>query len=204
MTDTTEQIYDQVHQQVARLHAYWKILDQLYATAQRRQLLDNMAPAFFGIVEESLTESVFMILSRLTDPAETRRGRNTDQNLSLARLVESVQDADSEFNQAIDTTLRGIQQHCRVFRDWRNRVIAHADQPTAFQIRPLPTILQEEVEQALLLIRRLMHQIEHHRQKGDVRYEDVILHGDGDTIVFFLQQAEEYDNEQRDRVLRGE
>lgn len=204
MTDTTEQIYKQVSQQVARLHAYWKIFGQLYASAQQRQLLDKMAPDFFGIVEESLTESVFMTLSRLTDPAETRRGRNTDQNLSLARLVETIQDADNEFNQAVNTSLRDIQHHCRVFRDWRNRVIAHTDQPTAFQIRPLPTILQAEADQALRLIRRLMHQIEHHRQKGDVQYEDVILRGDGDTILFFLQQIEEHDNEQRDRALRGE
>ena len=201
MTDMTEQIYENVYQQVVRLHAHWRILHQLFSTEERRRFLDEKASAFFGIIQEALTESVLMALMRLTDPAETRRGR--DQNLSLARLVESVRGSDDEFSRSIDETLQEIQYHCGAFREWRNRVIAHTDQPTVFRVRPLPAILQEEIERAMQSIRGLMHRIEYHLQKGDVRYEEVISKGDGDDIVFFLQQAEEYENYQRDRDLAG-
>ena len=199
MTESVEETYEYVSQQVTQLHAHWKILRQLYANDEQRKLLDSKAPAFFGIIQDVLIESILLALSRLTDPAEMRSGRY--QNLTLERLVTAVQGSDDEFNQSVTNALQSVQTHCQPYRTWRHRVFAHTDQPTALRTQSLPPLVQEEIEQALHSVRFLMQRIEYNLGKGDVRYEDVILKGDGNDIIFFLQQAEEFDNLQRSRDL---
>jgi len=183
-------LYGTLEREVQWLHAKWKIFYQLFVVSEERvKFLGNKAPGFFGIIQEVLRDDIFMALSRLTDPPRT----GNKENLSLERFVEQLKESEeSDFYRGVSKQLNRIQSHCKPFRDWRNRKIAHRDLPTALEYHPdpLPGINREMIEDALRMIAGLLNRVLKHFEDAETAYEPVFLRGDGNTIVHYLRQAE--------------
>jgi hypothetical protein len=201
MPEGLAKIYEGIHQEASWLHAKWKIFRQLFGASEEQiDLLNRTAPGFFVIIEDVLLDEIVLSFGRLTDPLTTGQGPRTRENLSLARLVESLKVTEPlEFCESIGASVSALHEHCKVFRDWRNRRIAHTDLPTALKYHPdpLPGISRKMIEDALQMISRLLNRVLGHFENVETGYDDVTIRGDGETIIFYLQQAEEYDLKSR-------
>jgi len=186
------QVYDSLWQEVANLHSRWKIFSQLFAVSEERvDLLREMAPSFFGVLHDTFRDDILMALSRITDPSRTGK----KENLSLVLLVERI-DASKypEIRKEADILVAAILTHCAPFRDLRNRNLAHKDLPSVlrYHTNPLPGISRDMIEHALRTIRSLMNSIQRYFDQAETAYEHIIQRGDGEDIVFYLEQAKEY------------
>lgn len=191
MPEDLVDLYETLKQEAIWLHAEWKILCQLFTVSKERvKFLDSKARSFFKVIQRVLRDDVFMSLSRLTDPPQTGKRKN----LSLARLGKQLKESgESDFYKSVSESIDRIQDHCEPFRKWRNRVIAHKDLLTALKYHPepLPGISRKMVEDALRMIREFLNHIQVHFEDSETLYEHVVLEGDGEAIVTYLQQADE-------------
>lgn len=118
--------YSELWQEVARLHSKWDEFVVLFGEkASRIDLMNAAAPKLFRIVQDTLWEAVLLHIARLTDPAETGRGKGARQNLTVQRLPLLV--ADCQTRKDLDYTIKELLKACEFARDWRNRHIAHGD-----------------------------------------------------------------------------
>jgi len=202
MSANSAVLFEQIWQEVARLHSQWEIFSQLYAeSAEQVKFLDRMAPGFFGIVQEAMLNNIFLSFSRLTD--NTKTGRK--ENLSFNRFIESIDSSkEPKFAEILRKALESLRTECKPFRDWRNRKIAHKDLSTALQYhpQPLPSINKEMIEKVLRLMRELLNTFQKHFEDAETAFEHVVSRGDGKTIIFYLQQAEKYEAQNKEELMR--
>lgn len=186
--ESLQKLYEILKEEVLWLNSEWKIFCQLFAFSEERiKFLAEMAPNFFGIIQEVLRDEIFISLCRLTDPPMT----GNKENLSLARLVEQIGEFDkSEFH---SNTLEEIKSHCEPFRDWRNRKIAHKDLPTTLEYHPdpLPGISKKMIDEALRMICDLLNNISEKLWDFETDYEHIFMEDNGETIIHYLEHAKE-------------
>lgn len=141
------------------LHANWLIFEQLFATGKERvDLLNEFAPIFFRLCQDSFSDNVISSIGRLTDPHKSA-GKDT---LSLEQLVSKVDSAKyPDLRDALDQQLLSLKVCCQPIRDIRNRRLAHNDLLTALELdsNPLPEIVKDDVDGFLQRVRELMNTI---------------------------------------------
>src|SRR5688572_24669038 len=84
MPPDVKQVFDELFQEVAWLHAFWKTYCQMYDDKDNLDVLNDTAPAFFKITEYALRVAMVMGICRLADPVSSV-GRD---NLNFARLEQ--------------------------------------------------------------------------------------------------------------------
>lgn len=190
-------LFKQLWNQVAGLHFYWAALTRLFnGDPKRVWVLQNTAPAFFGLVRHSLQDSVVLSIARITDLESLGRFRNA----SLAALVTASRALVCEPLAAeLDRDLKQVGVAAKSVRERRNRVVAHLDAPTVLSTDPdpLPGVTRAEFEAVLALIRSLMNKIESRFRRSTTAYDTSVAHGDADHLVFYLEQALAAENEER-------
>jgi hypothetical protein len=188
--------------EVTWLHAKWQIFKQLFAHSDERiAFLNEMAPAFFIVAEDALRDDILLSFARLTDPRQLGKY----SNLSLHSLLESMVSFSPEALVLVsEGLLAELDAVCAPIRDIRNRRIGHLDLPTALNAHPtlLPGVSQEMVERALALMRQLLNGIQGHYDKAETAYLDTWLRGDGNDIVFYLEQFEKQRLAEEERLAR--
>ena len=91
MGEEVGSIYSQLWQELAWLYREWAEYVALFGTKESRvELLNEAAPAFTRIVQDSLWEGVILHIARLTDPPKSVGKRN----LSIRALEEAVTDSE--------------------------------------------------------------------------------------------------------------
>jgi hypothetical protein len=173
------QVYESLWQDVAGLHSRWKLYSQLFRVSESQvEFLREMAPSFFGVLQNTFLDDILMAFSRITDPA--RQGRK--ENLTLKLLAERIDPSTyPELHQRVDGLADDIVAHCAPFRDLRNRSLAHKDLPTALHYHPdpLPGISRSMIDDALRMLRTLMNAIQGDFDHAETAYEHIIQRGDG-------------------------
>ena len=127
--------YGQLWQEVAWIHSKWEEYVVLFGTSPERvALLNEAAPSFCRLIQDTLWEDVLIHIGRLTDrPSTGGKGRD---NLSLLALPELV---DRPPTKAKVESQIGVCLASSAFaRDWRNRHIAHRDLRLALGSSSLP------------------------------------------------------------------
>jgi hypothetical protein len=194
-------VYEGLYQEVSWLHAKWKIYQQVFGVSEEQiELLNRIAPAFFHIIQDVLQDEIALSLSRLTDPAQTGFGRAARDNLTLTRLIDTLRVTEPiDFCDSISASIAEIQAQCWPFRDLRNRTIAHADLSTALHYHPdpLPGISRKMIGDVLTLISNLLNRVLARFESAEVRYSDVVMQGAGDSVIYYLRRAEEYNKKSR-------
>src|SRR5688572_9269148 len=88
MGETLGAQFSELWQEVAWLHEKWAQYVELFGTKPERvELLNNAAPLFFRIVEDTIWEDVLLHLTRLTDSA-TSMGKTNLTILNLPALMD--------------------------------------------------------------------------------------------------------------------
>lgn len=179
-------LYFALYKEVVWLHLKWKDFRALFASSRERvDLLNRVAPDFFGNLQRMMFEDTLMHLCRLTDPPQSMG----HDNLTLQRLPDCCISVTALCSQ-VQSNVDAAKQQTQFARDWRNRALAHRElsQPTGLQ--PLAPANLQSVEDALEKIRETMNCIEQHYQNSIVNYaESVEPPGGVESLLRHLKKS---------------
>lgn len=185
-------VYTEIDQDVTRVHAYWKLLLQLFGTRESVDTLNRAAGFAIRVIQDSLTDSVLLRITKLTDPASSQSGKF--ENLSFANLIQKLpRDADASLLDSLRDKLTLIQGATEDFRAIRHKRLAHRD--SAYAIDPtqvLPGIGKKAIEETLELFRDFMHEIQRFYGYEGAVYHLVKLGRDGDHLIFHLMCGSQF------------
>jgi hypothetical protein len=158
-------------QKLVELHIVWQQFRQLYGTNEETvQLLNRTAGLFFKVVQDELWDSVLLGISRMTDPADTRWGKN----LTIQSLPPLIAEPGlkAEEQNLCDTAV-GVAIFAR---NHRNKRIAHQDHNYLVNrtSNPIDGVSRERVEIMLEALRKVMNRLDSHFRDTTVIYEDFL------------------------------
>lgn len=154
------------------LNVEFRIYRELFASQKERVDAFNKASGLVAYyVAKSLLETVLLGLSRITDPAESGRGRYAKKNLSLATITTLL---PIEFQDEYSTLVDAAKDATRFARDWRNLLIAHADLFVVTREETLNGVTVEEIENALEKIEASINYVNGKLRDTTTFYSDVI------------------------------
>jgi hypothetical protein len=151
-------LYAAMWQQVAWLHTKWEQYVELYGTKESRlTLLNDAAPLFFRVVQDTLWEDVLLHITRLTDSPKSM-GR---PNLSIRRFPAAIDDKATKL--AVEARIEEAMTASECCRDWRNRHIAHCDLDLILNgaAQPLKPASREKVKEAIKALDSVLNAIAH-------------------------------------------
>lgn len=162
------EVYNELWQDVSRLHIEWREYVELFGTKPLRvNLLNKAAPQFFYIIEKSLWDTILVHITRLTDPPQSMNRKN----LSLQQLkgLIDVSELNDKLSQSIKITLEKTQ----FYGDWRNRHIVHNDYELALynSSKPLEFASRKLVVDAIEAIDSVMNCISLHFEKSTTDFD---------------------------------
>jgi hypothetical protein len=196
----TEKLFNVLWEQVCTFSAKWKLYLDLFSTEANKKVVNETAPGAFMLIEHSLRNDMVMVISRLTDP-QVMGGRS---NLSLEHLIEELNThCPAGMYDQLKADLAEIRNHVTPFKLIRNRKIGHIDMPTALSNVPDPSlgVNRPHVDQALTLICNLMNSISTHFADTTHAFKKVVMHGNGEHLIFYLNAALERFEEEKRRAL---
>ena len=206
MKPADKRLYKSLHQQVSNLHMYWKVYRQLYAKSSKRvDLLNETGPLVFYILQGLLIDEVTLAFCRITDPVRSA-GKATH---SLTRLIARVDGRTYPIlKRDLQNLLDDLKTRVKPFRDRRNKAIAHSDLGITLKITKsiLPGVSRKEVEDALVVTRKLMNRYEHEFKLNHTAFEHVILPlgSDGDFLAEQLKRAVAFRDLERASKIKRE
>lgn len=153
-------VYEPLFHDVCHLHRKWKLFCDLYAAGEKViELLNESAPGFFRICQDSLRDDILLGICRLTDQKQTF-GKD---NLTLDSLVASIDTAEySELRKTLERLFSDARLKSTFARDQRNKRIAHTDLFTKLEVSILSVSTKKHIEEALQSIRDVMNAVELH------------------------------------------
>ena len=197
--------YSALWQEVVLLYVNWGEYVELFGTkAQRIELLNKAAPAFFRMIQDSLWETTVLHLARLTDPP-TSMGNKDKQNLTIQNLPELIGDAKTKSEVA--ALVKVALNETEFCRDWRNRYIAHRDLNLALDEQPavpLAEASRKQVNDALEAIARVMNAVEKYYLDGGTIYNAADRHNGAVTLLHLLVDGLKEKQAREARTLSGE
>jgi len=154
MGDALGARYHELSTQLAWVHVRWLTHRQLFGTSRERfDLLNQVAPFFFHMLQQWLWEDLILDIARLIDsPTSGKKA-----NLSLNGLPPLV--SDPALRSDVEAALVVAGEECAFARDWRNRQLAHRDLQLVLSddAQPLPPAEVAHVERALESLRQVLN-----------------------------------------------
>lgn len=185
---------------VAEVHWRWKVWKQLYMSSESAiRLMNRAAPSLFAMIKDIMVEDVMLRLCKLADPPEGA-GR---PNLVLARVLkQAASRLDKAELAAAMHAAHQLTQAIAPLRTIRNRRIAHEDHATTVGDDVLPKVSDAEVDQALARATALIELLDPKRELVHFAYNGMIAVGDGESLLYALECAEQYRSECLKRGVR--
>lgn len=197
--DELGSLYHELWNEVAFLNLKWDEYVELFGKRPSRvKLLNEAAPIFFRIVEYSLRESIFVHITRLTDPP---RSCGND-NLSIQRLTDLVDDVIKEI---LIAKIKEAKEKSNFCRDWRNRRIAHKDLGLVLDIQaePLEPASRAKVKDALQSISSVLNVISGYYMDSTIVFDLVKGSGGAVTLLYILDDGLRADKKRKERIKAG-
>lgn len=197
-------IYSQLWQELAWLYRTWAEYVVLFGTKESRvSLLNDAAPAFTRIVQDSLWEGVILHIARLADPPKSM-GK---PNLSIRALEDAVTDPTlkAKVSAAIIQALLA-SEFCR---DWRNRHLAHRNLDLALKrgAEPLKSASRIKVKEALSGLSEVLNVLTRHYFDATTIFDIDVRAGGGPggamSLLYFVDMGMEAERSREERLKSG-
>jgi hypothetical protein len=185
-------------QDVAMLRLKWNFYIGLYSSKESTDLMSDLAPASFRIIEESLRADMTMAICRLSDPIETR-GQNNLSICTLCLLLSRMED-----NQSLVEMLEDFKQACKPVRALRNKRVGHNDLHTRIrpQKNPLPGIRRSQIEHIVEQAEKILNYVYQCYVDSQLSFGPIHV-GGADTLLFWLRKGWESEFKDRKIMRRG-
>ena len=191
-------LFHALDNEVSWLHAKWKEFRQLYAAPSTVDLLNQTAPFFFRVVQDTLWHDALLQIARLTDPPVSA-GKT---NLTLRRLPPAL--PYGPISQEVDALVSKTLSEAAFARDWRNRRLAHGDLGLALGgAQPLAEANHQDMEHALSSMRSVMNAVNGHYWNSTTAYENFLSTDNAKSLIFHLRVARKAEARRNDRLNRG-
>jgi hypothetical protein len=129
-----ETLFNEVWDELHRLHTTWALYFGLYGTRDNVELLRSTALVSFGAIQELLIEAIYLRTHRLLEEAVSR-GK---QRASMESLIQNLPETASTLRRHLKKRLAGVRRDCANIAEWRDRQVAHRDLATALRQHPSP------------------------------------------------------------------
>jgi hypothetical protein len=192
-------LFHELWNEVAWLYTKWGEYVELFGEKSSRiDLLNQSAPMFFRIVQDSLWENVLLHISRLTDPPKSC-GR---QNLSIQSLSSLV---DENIKIDITDQIKNAIEKSTFCRDWRNRHIAHRDLKLALddQAEPLTPASRAMIRDALDSIAKVLNTFSEYYLKSTIGFDVISETCGAEDLLYILDDGIKAEAERCKRVKSG-
>lgn len=187
------EVYEELKNEVVWLHARWNCYRELFGHSDRRiELLNESASSFFFIIQDVLLDEVQVALSKLTDPAKSGKL----ENLSLEQLQTRLElHGDPALALKDRGILDALHVQCTLFRERRNKKLAHFDLTTSLNLAavPLPGVSRQMIEEALKSVRDYLNAIEAHYNDSEIGYEHFLTSSGAEALVATLKAGLRYE-----------
>lgn len=197
MNSNTRQEFEVLGNELSSLYARWITFLELYGTSQEDlDLLHEMSPSFFRVIQDTFADALFLGLCKLTDPSTSRVGKETRENLSFYNLLEKLHDSLTQEQTAkLSDILARLETKTDAMRVHRNRRITHPDKSTKLNVlnEVLPAVTREVIEGALSLSATFLNTVAEISGDNPTGYEFVVVPDSGKTILHYLRMAKAYD-----------
>ena len=193
--------FHELWQELAWLYAKWTEYVELFGTRSSRiDLLNQGAPHFFKIVQDSLWEDVILHIARLTDPPRSAR----KENLTIQTLPELID--DEAIREKVKTLVSESVEASDFCRDWRNRRIAHKDLKLALEdgAQPLKAASRDRVGKALEAVSDVLNAITSHYSSSETVFRTPAAPGGALSLLYRIDDGLRIEAERRKRLKRGE
>lgn len=178
------------------IHLKWEQFRILFAEDPANvDLVNEAAPLFFRIVQDSLGEDTLLAIARLVGPVVSSGKRN----LVIDRILPLLPD------QSLRAEVSGLVAEAKragsFAIDWRNRRLAHRDLDLAVGLTavPLPTASREKIETVLSALRAVLNRVDDAYGNAEMAYDTPMVSGDAKPLLRVLQDGLQ---RRRDSVTR--
>ena len=119
--------HEPLNNEVIGLHSKWKMFKTLYAEdTSTIDLLNWAAPGAFYFLEQLQLDEIIIAIRRLTDSETTGRGHAQQHNLTLKRLVNTIDaTAYPSLRVQADNLLAQVETTCAPIRNYSHKNVAH-------------------------------------------------------------------------------
>lgn len=195
--------YAELWQEIAHLHQTWLEYVELYGTKESRiELLNDVAPHFFRLVQDRIWEAVVLHIARLMDPSYSLGNKNRS-NLTLQNLPALIGDSKlkAEVKKLCKTALVAVE----FAKDWRNRHIAHRDLKLAMDesATPLPSVELKQVNDVLASFEAILNAVSIHYSQSESRFGIGSRHGGAVELIYLLDDGLKAQKARQERLTAG-
>lgn len=203
MNKETKDVFDKIKNEVIHCHYHWQTYRQLFGTNESRiKIMNDTTPSVFLILQDLSMDNITLAISKLTDHAETKGNKNLSLYLLLDLLENEIDVSSREKLIALIEQLKGI---IKIFRDRRNKLIAHLDLKTAIGVKVEDKYLisRKNVEDALAIISKFLNEIELYFFDGESMYDEIIgfIGDDGTSLLINMAKAIAYDELVNQKII---
>jgi hypothetical protein len=194
-------LYDAMWQQLAWLHNKWEQYVELYGTADTRlTILNEAAPMFFRMVQDTLWDDVLLHIARLTDSPQSMN----KPNLSIRRFAGEIDHDPTKLRvqELVDEALVA-SEFCR---DWRNRHIAHKDLNLALDraAHPLKPASRAKVKEAMKALDAVLNGVAAHYLDSETMFDQQGADGGAMSLLYVLDEGIKAEKARKVRQKTGE
>lgn len=185
----TRKLFATLDFEVTWLHTVWELYNQLYGTIDENyEIMNSSAPIFFFITQNVLFDEFVLILSRLTDKANTFGFKNASFE-QLVNLIDEYKYPD--LVKSLRSKLNAITTTYKSYHIMRDKIVAHNDLLLSLGkgVNKLPKITILEAEAAIKDITDFMNEFSENVLDTTVVYEPFLTgFGDGNALLQALKR----------------
>lgn len=179
------EVWKPIWRQVGFLFQDWNVVLRLFGEEEAALTLYEALPYLSARLYGSMTDAIFLCVTRLTDPASQGRDRF---NLTLSHLAQTVRAAGiGEVADALDVQITVVTGQAALIRRHRDKRISHSDLPTALGTRPLEAADRDEIGTVLGGIGDVVNAVAHAYSGCVTAFDHDAASGEARALVALLQ-----------------
>jgi hypothetical protein len=195
------EVYSALWREVAVIHSNWAEYIELFGSKESRiDLLNQAAPRFARLVQDTLWESVILHIARLTDaPQSMGKGNLTIQ--SLPPLIDRPDTQDP----VAELVAKAIYE-ADFARDWRNRRLAHRDLQLALKrpATPLKSGSRLAVKTVIATFGEVLNAVSSNYMDSTTYWDFHGASGGALSLLYVLDDGLTAERARRDRLRKSE
>jgi|AntAceMinimDraft_16_1070373.scaffolds.fasta_scaffold07655_2 hypothetical protein len=181
LPDEIQDIFIDLCQDIAILHGKWKLYVDLFSKSENIEILNDLAPSSFHLIEKSIADDLIISICRLSDPLESFG----HTNLSLLTLIDRMNHVHG-----IKKGKRDFENKCKPVRKYRNKRVGHNDLNFALKPHdtPLPKIPRKTFDEILKIAANIMNLISGHYSEAEFDFQPAQI-DDADSLISWLKKG---------------
>lgn len=189
-----------VHVQWCRLFSVFSQYSNLFGKSKERvDLLNQSAGPFFKNVQDTFHDETLLGICRLTDPAQSKKKKNPNRNVSVLRLALLLKEDDTDFQ--IEKLAIIAKDTAEFARNQRDKRISHFDLDVATKRSKL--VGGASIVQMRLAIKAIHNVVFAIGQKiGNVHYVSSVIGTRSEfSLLKLLYEAQQGNEELQAKIL---